>query len=199
MSLAPAQVEASVRRFRPETPMSDQEFLRFCKENEPMRCERDANGEIILMSPTWSEASSKNSYLNYRLMKWAEETDSGITFDSSGGFTLPDGSVRSPDAAWVSWQRWNALSDEQRHGFARICPQFLIELRSESDRLPDAAEKVRIWMENGAEVACLIDPQEKTVTIYRAGQEPERLVDPTSVQGDGPTAGFELVMARIWG
>jgi Uma2 family endonuclease len=107
--------------------------------------------------------------------------------------------VRSPDAAWVSWQRWNALSDEQRHGFARICPQFLIELRSESDRLPDAAEKVRIWMENGAEVACLIDPQEKTVTIYRAGQEPERLVDPTSVQGDGPTAGFELVMARIWG
>jgi Uma2 family endonuclease len=179
--------------------MSDQEFLRFCKENEPMRCERDANGEIILMSPTWSEASSKNSYLNYRLMKWAEETDSGITFDSSGGFTLPDGSVRSPDAAWVSWQRWNALSDEQRHGFARICPQFLIELRSESDRLPDAAEKVRIWMENGAEVACLIDPQEKTVTIYRAGQEPERLVDPTSVQGDGPTAGFELVMARIWG
>ena len=124
MSLAPAQVEASVRRFRPETPMSDEEFLRFCKENEPMHCERDANGEIILMSPTWSETSSKNSYLNYRLMKWAEEAGSGITFDSSGGFTLPDGCLRSPDCAWVSWRRWNALSDEERHGFARICPQF---------------------------------------------------------------------------
>ena len=104
--------------------MSDEEFLRFCKENEPMRCERDASGEIILMSPTWSETSSKNSYLNYRLMKWVQETTSGITVDSSGGFTLPDGSLRSPDGAWVSWRRWNALSDEERHGFARICPQF---------------------------------------------------------------------------
>jgi Uma2 family endonuclease len=199
MNVASAQVETSVRRFRPDTPMSDEEFLRFSKEMEPMRCERDASGEIILMSPNWSETSSKNSYLNYQLMKWAEETDSGKTFDSSGGFTLADGSLRSPDAAWVSWRRWNALSEKERHGFARICPQFLIELRSESDRLLDATEKMRIWMESGAEVAWLVDPQEKTVTIYRAGQEPERLVDPTSVQGDGPVAGFGLVMARVWG
>jgi Uma2 family endonuclease len=199
MSLAHAQVEVSVRRFRPERPMSDEEFLRFCKENEPMRCERDASGEIILMSPTWSETSNKNSYLNYRLMKWTEETDSGMTFDSSGGFTLPDGSLRSPDCAWISWRRWNALSAEERHGFSRTCPQFLIELRSESDRLLDMAEKMRMWMASGAEVAWLIDPQEKTVTIYRAGQEPECLVDPTSVQGTGPVAGFELAMARVWG
>jgi Uma2 family endonuclease len=146
--------------------MSDDEFLRFCKENEPMRCERDASGEIILMSPTWGETSNRNSYLNYRLVKWAEETDSGMTFDSSGGFTLPDGSLRSPDCAWISWPRWNALSDEERHGFPRTCPQFLIELRSESDRLPDMTEKMRMWMQSGAEVAWLVDPQDRSRSAW---------------------------------
>ena len=198
MSLAPAQVEGSVRRFRPETPMSDEEFLRFCKENEPMRCERDANGEIILMSPTWSETSSKNSYLTYQVTKFAEETGSGKPFDSSGAFILPDGSLRSPDAAWISWQRWNALTDEHRRGVARVCPQFVIELRSESDRLPDVQETMGMWMANGTEVAWLIDPIEKAVTIYRPGEQPEHLAHPTSVQGTGPIAGFELVMSRIW-
>jgi len=178
--------------------MSDEEFLRFCKENEPMRCERDANGEIILMSPTWSETSSRNSYLTYQVTKFAEETGSGKPFDSSGGFILPDGSLRSPDAAWISWQRWNALTDEQRRGFARVCPQFVIELRSESDRLPDVQETMGMWMANGTEVAWLIDPIEKAVTIYRPGDQPEHLTQPTSVQGTGPIAGFELVMARIW-
>jgi Uma2 family endonuclease len=197
MSHSPAAIDHVVR-FRPESPMSDDEFVRFCAANEPMRCERDANGEIIVMSPTWSETSRKNSYLNYQVTKFAEETGSGISFDSGGGFTLPDNSVRSPDAAWISWQRWNALSQEQRHGFARICPQFVVELRSESDRLADVQEKMRMWIANGAEIAWLIDPQEKIVTIYRPNQQPETHTHPTSVQGDGPIAGFELIMDRIW-
>jgi Uma2 family endonuclease len=172
--------------------------MRFCAANEPTRFERDANGEIIVMSPTWSETSRWNSYLNYQLAKWAEETNSGISFDSNGGFTLPDNSVRAADASWISWMRWNALSDQQRRGFARVCPQFVIELRSKTDRLPPLQAKMEQWIANGAEVAWLIDPVEKTVAIYRPNEEPEQLNEPTSVQGSGPIAGFELVMSRIW-
>jgi Uma2 family endonuclease len=197
MSLVLSEIELPVR-IKTDTPMSDDEFMRFCAANEPTRFERDANGEIIVMSPTWSETSRWNSYLNYQLAKWAEETNSGISFDSNGGFTLPDNSVRAADASWISWMRWNALSDQQRRGFARVCPQFVIELRSDSDRLADAREKMQMWTRNGAEVAWLIDPVEKTVAIYRPNEEPEQIAEPSSVQGSGPIAGFELVMSRIW-
>jgi Uma2 family endonuclease len=197
MSLVLSEIELPVR-IKTDTPMSDDEFMRFCAANEPTRFERDANGEIIVMSPTWSETSRWNSYLNYQLAKWAEETNSGISFDSNGGFTLPDNSVRAADASWISWMRWNALSDQQRRGFARVCPQFVIELRSKTDRLPPLQAKMEQWIANGAEVAWLIDPVEKTVAIYRPNGEPEHLNEPTSVQGSGPIAGFELVMSRIW-
>jgi len=198
MSFVLTEIDLPIR-IHPDNPMTDAEFMRFCAANEPMRCERDANGEIVVMSPTWSETSSKNSYLNYQLTKFAEETGSGKPFDSSGGFTLPDSSVLSPDGAWISWQRWNALTDEHRHGFARICPQFVIELRSETDRLPEIREKMAMWIANGAELAWLIDPERKVVEVYRPGEEPEIHEQPSSVQGSGPVAGFELVMARIWG
>jgi Uma2 family endonuclease len=94
------------------------------------------------MSPTWSETSSIKAYLTYQLMKWADETNSGKVFDSNGGFTLPDSSMRVADGAWISWQRWNALSDEQRRGFARVCPQFVMELPAASDSVTDLQEKM---------------------------------------------------------
>ena len=177
---------------------TDEELARFCIENEPLRVERDANGELIVMSPTWSETSSKNSDLTYQLEKWVRETNSGKPFDSNGGFTLPDTSMRAADAAWISWQRWNGLTDEQRHGFAKVCPQFVVELRSSSDPLAELQEKMQMWLANGAELAWLIDPSRKVVEIYRPGRKPEVLEGGSCVEGDGPVGGFVLELVRIW-
>ena len=198
MNLALPEIDQTVR-LRFESPMTDDEIVRFCQANEAVRVEQDANGELIVMSPAGGGASNKNNNISYQLYKWADETGSGITFDSSGGFRLPDGSMRSPDAAWIAWPRWNALTKEEQERFAPICPEFVIELRSSSDSLGELQAKMGLWIANGAELAWLIDPEERAVTIYRPGQEPEHLVDPTSVQGDGPVSGFELVMARVWG
>ena len=122
----------------------------------------------------------------------------GITFDSNTGFTLPDGSMRSPDAAWVEACRWDALSEADQARFSPICPDFVIELRSPSDNIVDLEAKMEQWMANGAQLAWLIDPERKLVAVYRPGDQPEVLHHPTSVQGTGVIAGFELVMARIW-
>jgi Uma2 family endonuclease len=185
-------------RIRLERPMTDERLMRFAAEIEPLRVERDANGELIVMSPTGLEGSGQNSEVNADLTLWARRDGRGKVFDSNGGFTLPDGSMRIPDAAWLSWQRWNALPLSEQKKFGRVVPEFVIELRSETDRLPVLQDKMRIWIENGVEIAWLIDPIEKSVTIYRPGDQPEHLAHPTSVQGTGPIAGFELVMSRIW-
>jgi Uma2 family endonuclease len=185
-------------RIRLECPMTDERLMRFAAELEPLRVERDANGELIVMSSTGLEGSGQNSEIIADLIIWARQDARGKVFDSNGGFTLPDGSMRAPDAAWLSWQRWNALPRSEQKKFGRVVPEFVIELRSETDRLPVLQDKMRIWIANGVEVAWLIDPIEKAVTIYRPGEAPEHLAHPTSVQGTGPIAGFELVMARIW-
>ena len=197
MNVAFAENELPVR-LRFEHPMADEELMRFCAKNEPLRVERDSNGELIVMSPTWSETSSKNSDLIYQLEKWVRETNSGKSFDSNGGFMLPDTSMRAADAAWISWPRWNSLTDEQRHGFAKICPEFVIELRSSSDPLAELQDKMKMWLANGAELAWLIDPSRKVVEIYRPGCEPEVLEGSSCVEGDKPVGGFVLELARIW-
>ncbi len=150
------------------------------------------------MTPSGFKTSNINIRISRLLDEWAEADGRGIATDSNGGYTLPDGSMRAPDAAWVANHRWQALSKEDQGRFAPICPDFVIELRSPTDRLPDLQAKMEMWIANGAEVAWLIDPIEKAVTIYRPGEQPEVLAQPTSVQGTGPIAGFELVLARIW-
>jgi Uma2 family endonuclease len=197
MSLALNQIEPPIR-FRPDTPMSDADFLRFCAANEPMRFERGADGEIIVMSPTGTEGSGYETDVTIELALWARADGRGRAFGSNAGFKLPDTSVRAADAAWVTWQRWNSVSREEREGFAPICPEFVIEVRSRTDRLAPLQEKMEQWITNGAEVAWLIDPIEKAVTVYRPGVEPEFHAHPTSVQGTGPIAGFELVLSKIW-
>jgi Uma2 family endonuclease len=112
---------------------------------------------------------------------------------------MVDTSMRAPDASWIRWERWNALTETQRHSFAPICPEFVIELQSETDRLPVLREKMQMWIANGAELAWLIDPIAKTVEIYRPGEAVEMHEDPSSVLGDGPVNGFEPVMDRVWG
>ena len=198
MNLAFSESKLPVR-LRFDRPMTDEELMRFCAENEPVRVERDANGEILVMSPSGFGTGRINSRITRCLDEWAEIDGRGVVTDSNGGYALPDGSVRAPDAAWVSSRRLESLSEEQKTGFPPVCPEFVIELRSPSDKLPDLQAKMEQWIANGVEVGWLIDPKEKAVTIYRPGEQPELLAQPTSVQGTGPIAGFELVMAWFWG
>jgi Uma2 family endonuclease len=196
MSFALKEIEPPIR-FRPDSPMSDEQFMRFCAANEPMRVEREPNGEILVTTPAGFGTGKMNSRIVRLLDEWAEADGRGVVTDSNCGYTLPDGSVRAPDAAWIASKRVETLSAEDQARFAPICPDFVIELRSPSDKLPDLQAKMAQWIANGAEVAWLIDPIDKAVTIYRPGDQPEHLAHPTSVQGIGPTAGFELVMARV--
>lgn len=181
----------------PATPMSDDELLDFCALNDLLRVERSRSGEIMLMSPTGGGTSSRNVEITYQLAAWVRSAG-GVAFDSNAGFSLRDGSMMSPDAAWVSSARWQALSEKDRARFAPLCPEFIIELRSPSDSLPQLEKKMALWIENGAHLAWLIDPESQTVRVYRPGDEVELHQRPTSVQGSGPVAGFELVMERIW-
>jgi Uma2 family endonuclease len=197
MNLAFTESQLPVR-IRFEQPLSDDALARFSCENDPLRIERDSNGELIVMTPLHSDSGALEGEILFELGRWARTDGRGKVFSSNAGFTLPDGSVRSPDASWISLARWNALTRAQQQSYAPICPEFVIELRSNSDRLINLEAKMEMWIANGAELAWLIDPERKSVAIYRPGESPEVLNEPTSVQGTGPVAGFELVTSRIW-
>ena len=185
-------------RFKPDTPMSDDELLRFCAANDVLRVERDANGEIHVMTPAGNNTGRKNTAIISALDTWAVADGRGYAFDSNTGFTLPDGSMRSPDAAWVLKTRWDAMSDADKDRFSPLCPDFIIELRSLTDRRAPLEEKMQQWLANGAQLAWLIDPMEQTVTIYRSGDAPQTLTEPTAILGTGILTGFELPTTRLW-
>jgi Uma2 family endonuclease len=185
-------------RFRPETPMSDADLMRFCAANDIARIERDATGEILVMSPAGNRTGRRNAAIISALHTWAQKDGRGYVFDSSTGFTLPDGSLRSPDSAWIKATRWNALSDAEKNRFSPICPDFIIELRSPSDNLAALEAKIAQWIANGVQIAWMIDPEQQLVTIYRPNEQPETHHHPTLVQGSGSIAGFNLAMERIW-
>ena len=185
-------------RLRFERPLTDDELLEFCSENDALQVERDSNGELILMTPSNRKGSSIETRVSSALYVWAEQDGHGDVTGPSGGYSLPDGSMRAPDAAWASWKRLASLSETQENSFPPIAPEFIIEVRSKSDRLKPLQAKMQMWIDNGVELAWLIDPTRKVVEVYRAGEAVEIHEDPTSVQGTGPVAGFELVMQRIW-
>jgi Uma2 family endonuclease len=197
MNLALPEIEQPVR-LRFDRPMTDDELMRFCAANETMRIERDANGELIVMSPTGTDGGGMELDVATELAVWARQDDHGRVYGASAGFTLPDTSVRAADAAWVSWLKLNALTPDQRKGFAALCPEFIIEVRSDSDSLPELRTKMEMWIANGAELAWLVDPSRKTVEIYRPNQQPELQENHTAAYGEGPVAGFILELARIW-
>ncbi len=186
-------------RLRTGRPMTDYELMRFSRVNEPLRIEQEGNGDLVIMSPTGLEGSGANAELTADLMIWARGDGRGKVFDSNAGFRLPDGSVRAPDGAWVSWGRWNALTREQQKRFAPLCPEFVIELRSENDGLRDLRAKMDMWLSQGAELAWLIDPERKVVEIYRPGRKTELIEGASAIYGDGPLGGFVLELGRIWG
>jgi Uma2 family endonuclease len=184
-------------RFRPQTPMSDEELMRFCAANDAVRVERDVNGEIHLSALAGCRTSLQNVAITRALGEWSRRDRRGYTF-ANGGFTLRDGSMRGAYTAWIQAVRWDDLSEDEKDGFSPIAPDFIIELRSPNDGLAELQEKMAQWIANGVQLGWLIDPENKTVSIYRPNENPGVLTHPTSVQGNGVMAGFELAMGRVW-
>ena len=179
-------------------PMTDEEFVAFCEQYPDCSVEVSAEGEILIMPPAYSKTGIRNSAVIAQLFMWAESEGSGEVFDSSAGFVLPNGARRSPDAAWIRKDRIAALPQSQQDRFYRLCPDFLIELRSANDRLRKLLAKMEEYIANGAALAWLIDPVERKVRIYRPGREPEILEAPERITADGPVAGFILDLKKIW-
>lgn len=178
--------------------MTEDQFLRFCADNGDLRMELTAEKELIIMPPAGGITGGRNSELAVDLGIWSRRDGTGKTFDSSTGFTLPNGAIRSPDASWILLPRWEALTDAEQDRFPPICPDFVIELRSPSDRLADVQAKMAEYIENGALLGWLIDPQNRRVHVYRAGQPVEILEQPESVSGDPVLLGFVLDLSNIW-
>jgi len=196
MNISLEQIESPVR-IVPAEPMSREQFWQFTAEHRDIRCELEPNGDLIVMTPTLGGASFFTSYINRVLGNWAEEDKRGFVIDSNGGCQLPDGSVKIPDAAWILSSRWMPPRIEDDAPVP--CPDFVIELRSKTDRLPPLQAKMKAWIANGCELAWLIDPRRKTVEIYRPGVAMEPQEGHSAVYGEGPVAGFVLELGKIWG
>ena len=178
--------------------MSEAQFYELCHRNPDLQIERNAQGEVIVMPPAFSDTGNRNNKISYQLTRWAEQDGTGECFDSSAGFTLPSGSMRSPDASWIKLERWDALTEAQQASFAPICPDFVIELRSSSDTLKSLQAKLQEYIENGVRLGLLIDRQSCTVYCYRADGSVVVITEPDSVSCDPELPGFTLQMAKIW-
>jgi Uma2 family endonuclease len=151
------------------------------------------------MAPANSKTGARNFWINFQLAAWAEQDSRGRGFDSSAGFVLPNGALLSPDAAWISHSRLDSISPLDEDTFFHLCPDFVIELKSPSDRLRVLRGKMDQWIANGTQLGWLIDPDTRSVEVYRPGSAPELVVDPPSVAGEGPVAGFVLPLGqRLW-
>ncbi len=173
------------------------EFEDICELNSDMRIEMDKDGDVIIMPPTYSETSEKNLEIVYQLKSWAKKDRRGKAYESSGGFRLANGAVRSPDASWILKERLDELSEQDRQGFKKICPDFVIELRSDTDSLPKIKAKMNEYIENGSKLGWLIDPIKKRVHIYRANKSVEILENPKTLSGEDVLHGFELDLGEI--
>lgn len=178
---------------------TDALFEQVCAEFDNSRIEQDAEGNVYIMPPTGIESSDQNSEITAQLRIWSKQNGHGRSFDSSVLFKLPDGSKLGPDASWVSNEKLASLSKEDRRKFAPLVPEFVIELKSSTDRLSQLQLKMQDWMRNGVELGWLIDPGKRTVLIYRKGAaEPEVVAGASFLSGDGPIAGFRLELEAIW-
>jgi Uma2 family endonuclease len=182
--------------------LSDEQFYQLCRRNPDLRFERSATGELIIMSPTAGGTGKRNFRLNGKFAAWVEQNDQGYGFDSSTGFTLPNNAIRSPDLSWIRKERWDALEPEQEDKFSAICPDFVVELKSKSDRLSVLQAKMVEYIENGAQLGWLINPDAKQVEIYRpnqeSGYEKELLEMPQTLFGEDVLPGLELDIAFMW-
>ncbi|MEM7066764.1 MAG: Uma2 family endonuclease [Cyanobacteria bacterium P01_B01_bin.77] len=178
--------------------VTDEQFLELVRANPDLRMERTAQGEVIIMSPTGSEGGNRNAEFTIDLGIWNRRKKLGMVFDSSTGFKLPNGNTRAPDTAWVKQERWDALTLEQRKGFAPICPDFVLELASETDDIEVLQAKMREYLDNGCSLGWLVDPKTRRVEIYRPDQPVEVLQNPKTLSGEEILPGFELKLNTLF-
>ncbi len=183
---------------RPTLTLTDEAFEQLCHSNPDLRLERTAQGKLIAMPPVSSESGSRNAELLGQLWQWNRQMRLGVVFDSSTGFTLPNGAIRSPDAAWVEKSRWDALTPEQRRKFAPISPDFVLELKSPSDDLTTLQDKLEEYIDNGAQLGWLIDPDDPKVYCYRPGQAVQVIDRPNTLSGDPVLPNFVMDFMPIW-
>lgn len=178
--------------------LTREQFYQLCIENPDLKLERNAQGELIIMPPTGGETGRSNVNLILQVALWNEENRGGEVFDSSTGFTLPNGADRSPDVSWVEKSRWEALTKEQREKFIPLCPDFVIEIMSPSDNLKKLQDKMTEYILNGCRLGWLINRKKQEVGIYRPGQEVEVLKLPQTLSGENVLSGFVINLQRIW-
>ena len=182
----------------PVVQLDVDQFYELCRLNRELRIERAAGGGLSIMPPVGGETSRRNAEIARQLGNWARRTGTGASFDSSCGFVLSNGAIRSPDASWVLHARLRDLTDRQRSRFLPLCPDFVVELRSPTDSLQVLQDKMREYMDNGAGLGWLIDPQRREVLVYRSDGSVECLRAPEHVSGQRLMAGFRLELQEIW-
>ena len=185
-------------KLSPLIQLTDRQFAEFCGLNRDLHIERTATGELEIMAPAFSETGNRHSKIIAQLEIWSSMDISGMVFAPPAGFTLPNGAIREPDASWISKSRLEALTPEQRSGFYNICPDFVVELRSDTDRLSALQAKMEEYMSNGALLGWLIDPPQTRVYIYRPNQRTKALDSPQSVSADPILPGFTLDLTEVW-
>lgn len=178
--------------------LSDEEFFQVCQDNRDLRFERNAKGDLTVMTPAGSDTGRQNAEFNTELVLWNRSKKLGVVFDSSAGFKLPNGANRSPDASWILKPRWESLTLEEQQKFAPICPDFVMELMSPSDNLPTLDAKMQEYLDNGCRLGWLINPKQKLVRIYRPEQSTEMLNSPLVLSGEDILPGFTLNLSLIW-
>jgi Uma2 family endonuclease len=183
----------------PVVSLTTEQFYQICQENPELKLERTAHQEIVAMPPTGGETGRSNANINFQLSLWNNQTELGEVFDSSTGFSLPNGADRSPDAAWIEKSRWDALTTTQKQKFIPLCPDFLLEILSPTDSLLQTQQKMQEYLDNGCQLGWLINRRTKTVEIYRPHMTIEIMTNPTMVGGEKVLPGFILNLAKIWG
>ncbi|MCW6048760.1 Uma2 family endonuclease [Lyngbya sp. CCAP 1446/10] len=178
--------------------VTHEQFQQIAAVNRDLRLERTATGELIIMAPTGSETGNRNLDIEGQLWLWNRQTKLGVAFNSSSGFKLPNGADRSPDASWVKLERWQTLTPKEQEGFAPLCPDFVVELRSKSDNMEPLREKMREYIANGARLGWLIDRKNQKVEIYRQNQDVEILNNPSTLSGENVLPGFVLDLTDVW-
>lgn len=184
--------------FIPQEPIDEDEFFELCQEADPLRLERDPNGKITVMPPAGSYSSNRSGRIFGQLLNWSDQTERGAVFDSSGGFTLPNGATRALDATWVAAHRLKVLSTDTKKKFLPLAPDFAVEVRSQNDARSELEAKMKEYINNGTRLGWLIDPYEETVTVYHEDGAAETHEKPESLSGDPVLSGFTCDLERIW-
>lgn len=185
-------------RTSPAIELTDDEFFALCQINSDLRLERTSRGDIIIMAPTGAETGNRNSEITRQLGNWTKRDGTGAVFDSSTGFKLPNGADRSPDAAWIPRSRLATLTAKQKEKFLPLCPDFVIELLSPTDTLAATQAKMDEYIENGARLGWLIDPEPRQVHVYRPRVAVVVLENVTEIAADPELPGFVLDLREIW-